>query len=320
MIQVERIKPIPLKKEDAVEYAKKAVFEQMGDNASSVKYLGGGSFGMAFGVEFENKDQIVVKFLRANDMLDKEVFDLKLLCDSSPIKFPKVLFKRKADDIIPVDCYAMEKIVGGSAFMSYLSRLLMSKRKKRDFADKVTTALHEIHTHTSDRFGDTLNPDCDSWLDYYKPFAQAVMDKAEEMLKANELSEKIVDVMRDAWNKFDLIFSEEVKEACLIHGDLNLANIMVDGNFQISGFIDPLNSAYADREYDLFQFDNLMGKCFSLRKIYINKYGASKNCDAKCAFYGLWNEVYCYIKSGEYVGFIMNPLVKNMKKQLKYLD
>ena len=319
MIQVERVQPVELNKDQAKQYAIQATLEQTGQRATEVKYLGGGSFGMAFCVGFENNTQIVVKFLRDGNMLKKEVFDLKLLYDNSPIKFPKVLFERKADETIPVDCYAMDKIDGGSAFMSYLARLLMGKRKKQEFADKVTTALHEIHSHTNDKFGDTLCPDCDSWLDYYKPFAQAVLDKAEELYKSNALSKNVIDTMREAWNKFDVIFNDKVTEACLIHGDLNLANIMVDKNFEISGFIDPLNSAYADREYDLFQFDNLMGKNFSLRKTYIKKYGASKNCDVKCAFYGLWNEVFCYIKSGELVGFIMNPLVKNMKKQLKNL-
>ena len=72
--------------------------------------------------------------------------------------------------------------------------------------------------------------------------------------------------MRAAWEKFDVVFSEEVKEACLIHGDLNVGNIMVGKGYNINGFIDPLNSAYADREYDLFQFDNLTGKRFFLRE------------------------------------------------------
>lgn len=39
----------------------------------------------------------------------------------------------------------------------------------------------------------------------------------------------------------------------------------------------------------------------------------------KLAFYGLWNEVFCYIRSGVYVGFIMDPLVKNLNKRLKEL-
>lgn len=124
--------------------------------------------------------------------------------------------------------------------------------------------------------------------------------------------------MRAAWDKFDNIFCEEVSEACLIHGDLNVANIMVDKG-RLSGFIDPLNSMYADREYDLFQFDNLLKKRFNLRSVYMKKYGASANCDYKCAFYGLWNEVYCYIKSGMLVKMIMNPLIDNMYAMLARL-
>ncbi|MDE5653993.1 MAG: phosphotransferase, partial [Clostridia bacterium] len=223
-----------------------------------------------------------------------------------------------ADESIPVDCYGMELIEGKNAMMAF-GMLLQSKRKREKFADEVTSALHQIHCNKSQKFGDTLSPDCEDWMDYYKPFAKAVLDKAEEMYNANMLSEKIITAMRMAWSKFDIIFSEKVEEACLIHGDLNVANIMVGKNNKVSGFIDPLNSMYADREYDLFQFDNLTGKRFNLRNTYIKKYGASKLCDVKCAFYALWNEVYCLIKTGVLVNFIMNPLIRNMHKRLAEL-
>ena len=124
-MKIERIQPIPLEKDVAKQYARQITLEKIGQSALNVKYLGGGSFGMAFSVEFADSEPIVVKFLRAKDMLEKEVFDLKLLGNHSPVKFPKVIFERKADDIIPLDCYAMEKVDGSSAFMSYLSRLLM---------------------------------------------------------------------------------------------------------------------------------------------------------------------------------------------------
>lgn len=94
---------------------------------------------------------------------------------------------------------------------------------------------------------------------------------------------------------------------------------MVDNLHRVTGFIDPLNCMYADREYDLFQFDNLTGKRFFLSETYRQKYGASKYLDQKLAFYGLWNEVFCYIKSGVLVNIIMNPLVKNMYRQIEKL-
>lgn len=315
-MEVERINALPLSKSKAKEYCEIVVKEQFGHSPDNIGYLGGGSFGRAFAVQLNDGKKIVIKFLIAKDMMEKEVSDLKLLADNCNVKIPQVLFARSADSKIDVDCYGMEKIEGKSALTAF-SLLLTSKRKRLDFADRVTDALHQIHCCKNDKFGDTLNADCLTWPDYYKPFAKAVLDKAEEMFAAKTLSKKIISAMRAAWEKFDIIFSEKVDEACLIHGDLNVANIMVGKKYEITGFIDPLNSMYADREYDLFQFDNLTGKRFYLRKTYINKYGASKYCEAKCAFYGLWNEVYCYIKSGVLVGVIMNPLIKNMSKRLK---
>lgn len=314
-MKVERIEAIALDKRIAEQYAEKIASQQMGQPVKKIKYLGGGSFGRAYKVTFQDDKKIVIKFLRANDMLEKEVYDLGLLAANCTVKIPRVLFSLKADDKVPVDCYGMELITGKNAVFS-IGLLLKSKRNRKQFADEVTTALHNIHCHKNEKFGDTLCPTYTYWLDFYKPYAEQILNKAEEMSSKGELPKKVIDTMREAWKKFDIIFSEEVSEACLIHGDFNVANMMIDKKYKLSGFIDPLNSMYADREYDLFQFDNLTGKRFFLRQTYIEKYGASKYCDAKCAFYGLFHEVYSYIKSGMLVNFIMNPLVKNMKKRL----
>lgn len=317
-MKVEKIEAISLDKKTAQVYAEIIASKKFGQKIKKVKYLGGGSFGRAYKVTFQDNKKIVVKFLRARDMLEKEVFDLNLLAANSIVKFPSVLFVHKADSEIPVDCYGMELIEGTNAVFS-IGLLLKTKNKRKQFADEVTTALYNIHSHKCEKFGDTLNPTFSCWLDFYKPYAEQILTKAEELLSKGELPKKVIETMRAAWSKFDIIFSEEVTEACLIHGDFNIANMMIDKNYKLSGFIDPLNSMYADREYDLFQFDNLSGKWFYLRKTYIEKYGASKYCDAKCAFYGLFHEVYSYIKSGMLVNFIMNPLVKNMNKRLAEL-
>ena len=317
-MKVERIETLPLTKEQSLEYAGTVVEQNFGGRALKVRYMGGGSFGRAVSVQCKDGQKLVVKFLRAKGMMEKEAHDLKLLAKYSTIRIPAVLFTRLGDDKIPVDCYGMEQIEGKSALFAP-GMLLIGKKRRKEFADKVTTALHAVHSCKSSKFGDTMNADCDSWLEYYRPFAAEVLNRAEEYFSAGKLEEKVILAMRAAWNKFDIIFSEEVKDACLIHGDLNVGNIMVGKGYKITGFIDPLNSAYADREYDLFQFDNLTGKRFFLRETYIKKYGASRYCMQKLAFYGLWNEVYCYIKSGVLVGLIMNPLVKNMNERLKEL-
>lgn len=317
-MKVERIEAIALDKKTAEQYAKKIAYEQMGQMVKNVKYLGGGSFGSAYKIVFIDSKKIVIKFLRAKNMLEKEIYDLDLLASNCSVKFPKVLFYQKANDEIPVDCYGMDLIEGSNAIFS-IKLLLKSKENRKKFADEVVTAIHGIHCCKNEKFGDTLSPTFSSWIDFYKPYAKQILVIAEEMFASGELPKKVIETMRAAWEKFDIIFSEEVTEASLIHGDFNIANMMIDKKQKLSGFIDPLNSMYADREYDLFQFDNLTGKWFYLRKTYIEKYGASKYCDAKCAFYGLFNEVFCYIKSGILVKFIMNPLVKNMNKRLEQL-
>lgn len=317
-MKVERIQAISLDKNVAQQYAATVATQQIGQPVQNVRYLGGGSFGSAYKVAFADDRQIVVKFLRARDMLEKEICDLELLAANCPVQTPRVLFSRKADDEIPVDCYGMDLIEGSNAVFS-LGLLLQSKRKRKQFADDVTTALYAVHCRQNEKFGDAQCPAFDRWLDFYKPHAEQILMQAEKLFSKGKLPKKVIRTMRAAWEKFDVIFSEEVTEACLIHGDLNIANIMIDRKRKLSGFIDPLNMMYADREYDLFQFDNLSGKRFYLRETYLEKYGASKFCDAKCAFYGLYHEVYCYIKSGMLVGFIMNPLVKNMYRRLATL-
>ena len=317
-MNVERINPVTLDKREAKDYAAKAVKLCLGENAAKVKYIGGGSFGRAVKVTLEGGRKLAVKFLLASGMMEKEAHDLGLLRNNCPIKIPSVLFTRKGDLNLPCDCYGMELIEGKSALFA-LGMLIMSKRKRQAFADRITDALHTLHECKADKFGDTLRPDKADWLDVYRPFAKQVLEKAEEYHANGQLGEKIIETMRSAWAKFDVIFSEKVTDACLIHGDLNIANIMVGKGYEITGFIDPLNSMYADREYDLFQFDNLTGKRFALRETYLRKFGGSARVMQKLAFYGLWNEVYCYIKSGVLIGLIMNPLVRNMRKKLAEL-
>lgn len=317
-MQVDKIIPIELTKEQAQAYAVKVAKENTDKTVKLVKYMGGGSFGKAVKVTFEDKESVVIKFLRAEGMLEKEAGDLTLLGKKCSVKMPAVLFVRHKDEDVPADCYAMEYIEGKP--MIYDSALYFaSKKKRRAIAEKITEGLHSLHECKSAKFGDISNPDCDSWTEFYKPFAEQILVKAKELADKGEIKKDIVDTMQRAWEKFDIIFEEEVKDACLIHGDLNVVNIMVDKSHNLKAFIDPLNSCYADREYDLFQFYNLTGKRFSLGEVYAEKYGVSKRFYDKMAFYGLFNEVFCYIKSGVLVGFIMRPLVKNMQKRLKGL-
>lgn len=315
-MNVERVTPKTLEREKAAEYALAVCKEGLGKSGVKTKNLGGGSFGTAVGVTLRDGGEAVVKFLRAYGMLDKETHDLRLLSENCGVRMPKVLCSRCADGDIPFDCYIMDKIEGKTLFMSF-GKLLYAKSARLDFADRVTDALHDIHECRSDKFGDTVKPCFSSWRECYEPFMEEVYSAAKKLSENGQLPAEIVSAMTRARDRFSSIFSQPVSDACLIHGDLNVGNIMVGKGLEITGFIDPLNSMYADREYDLFQFNNLSGKRFFLCDTYLKKYGASEKAEQKLAFYGLWNEVYCFIKAGTLIPFIMNPLVKNMNAVLE---
>lgn len=89
-----------------------------------------------------------------------------------------------------------------------------------------------------------------------------------------------------------------------------------DTKLNPTAIIDPLESKWADREYDLFQLKNFTGKQLKLYETYKNKYSVSEKCDLKCAFYGLFNEVYCCILANIKMSR-RNIYVKWMKEELK---
>lgn len=284
----------------------------------SVKYLGGGSFGRVYKCVDKNSKPYAFKVFLTSDIAEKEAFALRALAQNNSIKIPEVYFVTTDRNNAPFDCMLFEFIDGKDALLNP-ALLFASKKKRQEFADIVIDAQLSIHNIKSEKFGPIDNPVYDNWMDFYRPFAQNIYNDAIEKNKEGKFDKYVLDIMKEAWKEFDNIFTDEVTEACLIHGDLNVMNIMIDKNLKPIAFIDPLNSMYADREYDLFQLMNLTGDHFHLYDNYKSKFKVSEKCDLKCAFYRLWNEAMVYLNTGTYTGFIMKSAIKYMKKQLKTL-
>lgn len=123
--------------------------------------------------------------------------------------------------------------------------------------------------------------------------------------------------MQTTWKHFDYIFSDPIEQASLIHGDLNVMNVMSDGSLNITAIIDPLDCKWADKEFDLFQLRNQTGDIFGLYNTYKSKYPVSEKCDLKCAFYAVYHEVYCFISSGTHTEIILKMTVNRLNKELK---
>ncbi len=283
------------------------------DNA---KFIGGGSFGKVYKTILKNGRIIVLKIFMSENIADKEAVALKQLAKNNEIKVPEVYFLHHKDISIPYDCIGMEYINGRNALFN-IKLLTASKAKKEAFAFDVIKGISAIQKITNDKFGFINNAVYDTWQDFYEQYANQIYYNAYLKYKENKFDKYIFDVMTEAIAEFDKIFSDKVRTATLIHGDLNVMNMMVDDNLKLKAFIDPLNSMYADKEYELFQLKNLTGNCFNLFNEYKKHNAISENCEIKMAFYSLWNEAMVYINTGRYTKCIMHSAIKNMKRQLK---
>lgn len=314
---MEQIKTNSINIEEAKEYAIFVARKELCCNVNKAQYLGGGSFGYVYKVDIDIPPYtVVMKACRCDNMCEREAFELKVLSQNSLIHIPEVYFNYSKNDAVPVDFICMEYIDGKDCFTD-LSKLILAKSKKREFADKITSAMYAWHSKTNDKFGSIQNPTYDNWIDYYKPFAFDILQTARKMVKDGQLEPYFLRTMKRAWVNFDYIFSEKVECASLIHGDLSVMNIMADDKLNPIAIIDPLESKWADKEYDLFQLKNLTGNAFGLYKMYKSKYPTSKNCDIKVAFYAMYHEIYCYICSGKRTKFNHLRCLLQLKKELK---
>ena len=306
----------PVSKKEAQSYAITVLENTYKAKVTSIKYAGGGSFGFVYKAEIDKEPFIVImKACRTEGICERETSELTLLGADSLIKIPEVYFTFLATDEVPIDFIGMEFVEGTNCFTDF-AKLLNSKNAKERFADEITTVIHHWHEQANDKFGLIGNAVYDEWLDFYKPFASDILACARELADSGKLEKKVIDTMERAWSAFDYIFSEKVETPSLIHGDMNVMNIMSDKHLKPFAIIDPLESKWADKEYELFQLRNLTGDKFGLYDTYKAKYPVSDKCDIKTSFYALYHEVYAYIISGTKVNFILMPLVKRMNREL----
>lgn len=306
----------PISRKDAQSFAKEVLETTYNATVTGINYIGGGSFGFVFKADIDKEPFcVIMKACRTQGVCEREASELTLLGSNSLIKIPKVYFTFLATDAIPIDFIGMEFVEGTDCFTDFI-KLLNTKKNKERFADEITAIIHHWHEQTNDKYGLIGNAVYDEWLDFYQPFAADILDCARELTNNGKLEKKVLSAMERAWAAFDYIFSDKVETASLIHGDMNVMNIMSDKHLHPTAIIDPLESKWADKEYELFQLRNLTGERFGLYETYKAKYPVSEKCDIKTAFYALYHEVYAYIRSGTKVNFILMPLVKRMNQEL----
>ncbi len=288
--------------------------EKLNTKISDMKFIGGGSFGKVYRCTKSDGETIILKAYHVSGMETTEANQLQILGKNTSVKMPKVYFTYN-DDEIAVMC--MSFIDGKNALDP--SFLLKSKSQKQKFANDVVDGMLQWHSVKGKKFGYLENATYDSWKEFY------LENKVEKDLAGLK---KLMDEGKYSKKNYDMlcrgldIFKEVVNEPeypVLIHGDLNIMNIMADPkDMKLTGFIDPCGSMWADNEYDLFQFLNMWGNAYNLYDTYKSKCKMSEHCDFKVAFYGALHENSMRLKGGLIVPVWEiqnnNRLKKAMKK------
>ena len=289
--------------------------EYMNLDTLSIKFIGGGSNGKAFRCTLPDKS-IVVKAFRIEGMMEKESAQLRAIKENTSVAVPEIYFSCSDSRVALLGMGFIE----GTNVLSP-SYLFKSKAKKKAFAEEVIGNLLEIHSVKGEKYGSLLNPTYDSWTEYYEkehiiPKMQGLKDlcsKGKYSKKSYALLEKAAEIYKE----------KAIEPDCpvLIHGDINIMNIMADPKtMKLRGFIDPAGYIYADREYDLFQLLNMWGNSFYLYETYKKHYPLSENADFRIAFYGALNEASCRLTGGLIMPLWEILCNRRLKKELTKLN
>lgn len=291
------------------------ISEKLYKKADNIKFIGGGSFGRVYKATLSDGETIAVKAYRVQGSQYEEAEQLNLLSANTTIKMPNVLFVYEDNETaITAMTFVEGQNVLNPAF------LLKSKSQKQKFAYDVISGMLEWHSVTNDKFGSLSDPVYDTWLEYYKKEKQEPWLAALKELSENgKFGKKKLKLLIDATELFNSLPEEETNPV-LIHGDLNIMNIMSDPKtFELTAFIDPCGSLWADREYDLFQLRNMWGDAYGLYETYKQKYKLSEYADFRVAYYASMHEAAMRLKGGLIMPLWEDLNNARLKKEMKLL-
>ncbi len=294
--------------------------EKLNKEIRRIEYIGGGSFGKVYGVSMADGTKIAVKAFREKGALQKESGQLGVLSMHTKVQMPEVLFVYEGNESALMGM----TFIDGKNVLNPLF-IFKSRRQKEKFSNDVADAMLEWHSVKAEKYGYTDNPQYDSWKDFYIEEKQKpILDGLSSLADKGKYSKKNLALLKAATKIYNSL-PDESQAPVLIHGDLNIMNIMADPKtLELIGIIDPIGSIYADKEYDLFQLRNMWGDAFGLYNTYKLKSNLSEYVDFRIAYYGAMNEASCRLGGGLIMPLweilCNNRLKKEMKKIRRRCD
>lgn len=289
---------------------------KLNKNVEKIKFIGGGSFGKVYKVTLSDGEQIAIKAFKVQGSQYTEGEQLEILGKHTSVNMPKVFFTFEDDETALL---AMSFVEGTNTLNPVF--LLKSKDQKAKYANDVVEGMLQWHSVCGEKFGELSNPKYDTWLEYYRQEKQEPWLKGlTELANSGNFSRKKLDFLVKATEIFNKLPEEETKPV-LIHGDLNIMNIMADKKtMELTAFIDPRGTMWAAREYDLFQLRNMWGDAFGLYETYKKKHSLSEYSDFRVSYYGAIFEASMRLGVGYVFPLWEDLCFKNLKKELKKLS
>lgn len=292
------------------------VLKKLNKNTVKLKPIGGGSFGKVFKAELSDGEVIALKAYRLPGAQSTEAFQLGLLSKNTDVEMPKVIFTYEDEKTAVL---AMSFVEGKNVLNPEF--LLKSKSQKEAFAKSVVGGMLQWHSVSGEKFGALENPLYDDWFDFYKKEKQEPWLKAlQELSEQGKFSRKKLKLLLKATQLFNSLPRED-STPVLIHGDLNIMNIMADPKtLKLTAFIDPCGSLWANREYDLFQLRNMWGDAYGLYEAYKASHKLSEYADFRVAYYASMHEAAMRLSGGLIMPLWEDLNNNRLKKEMKRMS
>jgi len=270
----------------------KSIFKNLNSSVKNICALGNGASGSVYRVELDNSKNIAVKLSSHASLMEDEYKMLSFLKIKTESKIPKVYYFDVEDGYGMI---AMEYIngIGGA------SKAVKDISHKERLAKSIVDNLILIHKVKGSKFGPYDNAVYDKWTDYYKGFADEILEFSKMKYSQGELDLFVLDAVEKSYGNFNVIFEEEDFLPTLIHGDYWMPNFIIDfEKAELLSVVDPFNIMWADPEYELFALSVGYGEELGLYELYKSKVRTSKYCDVKTELYALYSEILWYKKLG----------------------
>ena len=285
--------------------------KQFGAGPEHVKPVGGGYYGSVYFATCGMKTAAFKLYLLPG-LAAKEAQQLAVLREHLPLPVPEVFGVYREEGLY--ETLVMEKLEGING-----GSMRLARRRKKDrmrLAASLIDALAALHDAPVEGFGEIGGETHADWEDCYR----ARLDDIRAKLACSNRSvpPEIQEQMEAAYQNLSRVLCEPVKRPSIIHGDLNLWNVLADPDtMRITGVIDPFDCCRADRELELFQLEHATGKRFALLTEYRKRVPLSTYFDIKKDYYHFWDDIKHLALAGQYEE---KPLVRLGRKLLRELE